>query len=615
MKSITPAKCMKWIYGPQMSSAFAAYGVGNQLWFDTYSKCSNLPLCKYPSVITVDNIIDDCSKEDVSAFKNTVHTVLSESEDIGNVLLVHSAFINAFGFLEFNKNDNYQTIQQRVCDVYEYLYNETENILTNKSDIEIFVKPDVFKELKNSRVKRPPNIVNVEGKLENVLKNYQINTKNAFDANHPIPRDLRKCTLRTLSTKTPFDNIEDSIFKPLADVISCNYKFLKQKITEDINDTSVTFGNINKMDVISPDNDYEEFQNFFAVPYNNSVIPSKRIIIKDVPKTHLSQFIERLIPILYQPHILKCYSTNPEHITKVARKNTYYSGVRKITTFEDTTIFRKQIYQYGILHIPVIYIEKHNDGYEYFEYSKASAERTIKYFTNVFNDLFDLGVFKKMTGESQYYEINADFDIDGLECFKRLPDSQEKTELKPKITAQFFMHVGNLIHFAFLNNIKLKHPISLIDIAKILNLFDFYEKSITKINLNEKLLLCTIYLIEKAKPEFIQKIVNIMKNPESSKSLKMNSLATVFKTDRPIYDTDNYTYLLNLIEYIFGNAYFEYSYANIPNKRSFYLGFHHLRLYASQIMTDIPRIQDFNKYSFELKMNLLRKADYIVNKK
>lgn len=629
-KSITPVKCKKWIYGPQMSSAFVLYSVGNTTWATTFSICCTNDESEYP-FIKVRDIIKGCSIEDVSQLKNRVQTVLLESEDIQNVLLIHSAFINTLGVLESLKKDSnkdydkikerlsdvlsgkediYLSMQERLYDVYEYFYNETEKILKDKSDIKIFVSPDIFKELKDSKVKRPPNIVNLEDKLENVIQNYQIITENSYDMDHPITRDIRKCSVKKLSTTTPFDNIEETTFKPLADVISCNYKFLKQKLTRVTDNDTTTFGNIDKLNIIgvgAHGNDNLEFRTLFGANYSQSL--QKPIIIRDVINTCLSQFMEKLIPILYQPYVLNNSSTNPLKIKEVAQSNIYYMIIDKTTTL-DTNFFRTMIVRGGILQIPIRFIELDTDGCEYIT-NTISSEKSNSYFKNVIDNLFDLGVFKKMEGESQYYELNADFDIDGLECFKRIPDSQEKKKLKPDITKQFFMHVGNLVRFAFANSIKLKHPISLIYIAKILNLFDFYEKTL---NLNEKLLFCTIYLIEKAKPKFIEKIVSIMKNPESSKSLKMNSVNKITETDITLYDTDKYKYLLNVIDYIHGNAHVEYEYLSIPHKRAFYNGLFNIKMFNSDQNIEFSRITKFEKLSFELKLSVLRKVDYILNK-
>jgi hypothetical protein len=106
---------------------------------------------------------------------------LKESKDILDVLVIHSAFINALGKHIAHKNSVPPEVQEtmayraeRIATVYKYLYEETEKILVDKGSLDIFVTPDQFKQLGNSQAGRPRNIAlaydNKQGEVVTKIK-------------------------------------------------------------------------------------------------------------------------------------------------------------------------------------------------------------------------------------------------------------------------------------------------------------------------------------------------------------------------------------------------------------------------------------------------------------
>jgi hypothetical protein len=573
---ITANKCIQWFYGPQMSLSNSVYSVGNKTWFSIYEKCEKH--VKYPG-LTIEKLIEGL--DNVPEMKKEILDLLQNCGRITEVLLMHSAFINTYG-LHYAKNPLINL--NALYELYDFFYENIEFILEDVDNMDIFVKPEVFRDLKNNKMSRPANLAFIN-KIEDVDETIVLKTKEAFFAFHPVPKKLRICTLKSPTVEiTPFDKVDNDIFKPVADAFKCIYKNLKQKIKDSY---------LNKQAI--------QYQGLFAT---SQTYISKPILIYDEPNTFLSQFIEKLIPPLYKQAVIKANTTDPADIIDVAYANLALQDIDYLKELPVSIFTTKIIVYDNVSHaFPIGYINKN--------LKIGNQKHIISYYKTVINQLFTLGVFKKMDKTSERYVINTEFDLNLLECVKRLPETEEKKTLLIKIREAFFMYVGNLIYFALANKFELPFKISRIYILVLLGGFNKLENNSDDVPLETKLIVSCIYLIEKASPQFLKTVINIIENPEKYKSIKMNSFLKIVDKDYQIYDKNNKYYVNNLIEFIYMNAYNEYI-EQKPEIKMFYKGLVETRSYKESDYNFIGK--NLMENDFETNLRTLNIVDAVLHR-
>jgi hypothetical protein len=581
----TANKCMYWFYGPQKSLTNASYNVGGTgMWFNTLYHCEKY--FKYPD-LTIEKLTEGL--DNIPEMKKEIHDLLQKCGRITEVLLIHSAFINTYGMHSIKPLRNLNAL----FELYEFLYEETKKILLKpEDDIDIFVEPEIFPNLINMKTKRPDNLVILnENKIDLIDKEFKLNTKASIFAFHLIDKKLRICTLISPSVQsTPFDKVDNDIFKPLADAYKCIYKNLKQKLKESYIAKEATV-----------------YESIFATPARtiNNIYP---ILIKDVPDTYLSQFIEKLIPPLYKPPVVESQSTDPADIIETARANMNLLELNYATELPDNIFTTKLRMANGGILFPVIYLDK--------KLEVANENDIMRYYKNVINELFTLGVFKKINSTSSRYVINTEFDIKKLECMKGIPENEENKALFKNTRDFFFIYVGNLINFALVNKIPLPFKISRIYLLVFLGALKIEDDDDSEISLETKLIYSCIYLMEKASPKFLKTVLNIMEKPEKYKNVGMNSFANIAHKDFPIYSEDYNDHVEKLIAFIFINAYNEYMEIKDgqelkPEIQMFYRGLIK-RISMNGAYTNIS--QNLMARTHEINLQTLNTVDTILSK-
>jgi hypothetical protein len=529
VKKITPTKCVKWVYGPQVSSENSNYAVGGTgKWMETMSQCDVKSL--YSDVLP-ENLIDSIY-EPANVINKIVIDYLDKSDTILPILLIHSAFINALGILEFGKRTGYNVLKGLLNSAYLIFYQKTLSLLKNKDHISIFVEPNTFLKLVLQNTQRPKNIVllnDSKSVLNDLVSVYAITHDDPYNPYHPIPLTHRKCNLEpNYLCGKPFENIKNTDFKPVSDLITCYCTYL----TKD-------------QQVLTT----REKILFKEVFFTGTTHFDPMIIVR-TPKTYLSQLFHYTCIHLYRPPIVNPKSNTVDDIIFAAKQN---SDMTKTLIFSYSPMFftTKFITSANVSTLPVYFIEKNADGREFINFN-GSLTSTVEFLNNVVNDFIELGVFKSMGSR---YELNTEFDIELLECFRLLPNNEIKTSIKNNIIPHFYAFVGNVIILAITNGIKLPFNLSIFYIIRVFDLFDL-QSIATKID--EKILLCSIYLNEKASSTFKKEVISMMENPEYAKGLKMNRTLRILEDDRQIYHEDVNIFVQNVIDYIYMNAYKHY---------------------------------------------------------
>lgn len=634
-RTVQESLCPTWIYGPQVSEKNKAYGVGGDTWKILYDSCG----------IWTD-MYGDFNREDISKIaleaEDKTEELIAKSirhlracKLIVKVLLIHSALINAFGI---SAKDPVK--KERLSKVFKAVYEETKKILLNKEDIYIFVTPEQFDKLDDRNSLRPKNIVLKLGTTIAVNDTYKLQPvrqhRTPISFTHPITDDLRMCAsaANTDCTKL-FEKVENSLFKPLAEVIACHCSFFKNKLkgTTQGHITLKTPSLINTMSK----GDYKYFSKLFQGKTQSQKPP---VLIRKYKntceqKTYLSQLFEKTCPFLYRPYYIKPNTNSKEDIITAARENISIAkymgliyGIDNLSVFETSILAEEN--QREKSQVPVFFVLGDSEQQEklYLDYY---AGPPTQFFTDVMKELLDKGVFipSDTYFNNQRYELNTKFDLEKLECYKRLPKELKTAEFNAEITKDFYIFVGNLIHFAVTNNIELPFKMSRLYIMKLFDIFDFKEGDT---NLEKKLLLISVYLLEKAPTLYTQQIIKIFENPkylcdpaliaifdpdleDTSKGIRMNGYYTidVASNNKHIYSENKKELLNNVIEYLYKTAikhYFDDINSETPkpnkNLQEFFYGMHNTK--AGKMA-----YTSFKLFNFQEKLGVIRKADIFLS--
>lgn len=646
--------CPVWLYGPQVSDLNKAYGVGGVTWKILNGKCSDKDyILLSPKTLYASLIEDNVSVQDLSV---SVIAALKRSKDILDVLMIYSAFINTSGNL-ISMPEDCNKLLEKLHEVYTALYVATRQIVTDEETMSIFVSPDVFYDMDNSSVRRPKNIAIGSTSAELIAK-YKIDANKYI---HPIPPDMITCAADINSDCTiKFANINNPIFSPFAKVISCHCSFFKQKL-EKLSGQEKTFKNMRKIHKIS-EGDYTYLKHAYASQYPSKQPPIMINKYKDNSTrcgkhTYLSQLFAKTCSLLYKPYHVKAKTNTREDIEAAARQNRLI-GKHGCSAYSDGNL--------GVFQTPIIYDERQSakanvqvmfilevENQQPRFYADEYTGPTFQFYATVFKELVEHKVFVPTDTffNNQRYELNTVFDISTLESYKKLPNEIKTPALKAEVTEYFFLFIGNLIHFAIVNNIELPFKLSRVYIMRLFGLFDFTEidqntntlKLFSIENLDLQLLLISIYLLEKAPAAYTSNIIKIFEDPkanlvgnkaifdlldvladDTTGSIKMNGYTTIVENNHDIYSENKDTLFYNVVEYLYKTALKHY-FSDInsddpiapdfkikPHLETFFKGFKEYREFHNTVYSKFSSA-DFSKYTFPEKLSLVRKLDIYIS--
>lgn len=602
-----------WIYGPQRSESNRSYAIGTKKWKEIYIR--NAPSYSLYKLITPEYIYAHYFEH---RFDDYIQNALKKSNTILDLLLIHSAFVNAYGILLTNVGFT-DAMVEKLGSVYTVFYLDIKQLVEN---MELFTGPFEFRKLSNSNTDRPKNIKFTAYTDEEIISMYPLLKAKK---KHPISKSLQNCGADI--TETRFENIKNPVFQPLANVIGCHFSLFKQKMEKTQDATTTTFiddAQMNKINVA----DYSYFK-------KQNIIGSDKkppILIRKKKGTYLSQLFEKTCVLLFKPYYVKPKSNSKEAIMSAMKENKKIINNRCRGYMNgNLSVFQTSIYNLDNIQletdIPVFFII--DDKVEVDLYSGSS----IEFYRAVIKELFEYKVFKKV---SQRYELNTDFDIEVLECYKDLPTELKTAELKKEVTEYFFLIVGNIMHFAVSNNLELPFKLSRIYIMKLFKLFDFTEKdpvtNTLKIfspeNLEMQLLLISVYLLEKAPPDFSDAVLQILEDPkkllssemiklldsglkesQKNKGVRINGRGKINDDNFHIYSENEDTLFYNMVEYLYKTALKEYTHQNLE---MFFKGFSTICAFDNKLEAKMVTTNFYN-HTFKQRLGIVCKADIFLS--
>lgn len=353
-------------------------------------------------------------------------------------------------------------------------------------------------------------------------------------SSHPISERDQQCSVSIKNEYTVlFEKVENDLFKPLVKVISCNCSILQKPIT---------LSNA-------------EIQTFKKGHITTSNINMKPPILIYKDKTYLSQLFEKTCILFYKPVEIK----------ESVHNNTFSTLIQNIRIQKNNC----SAYAHGNLsvfstpiqsdtdksNIPVFFIENDKVDVDY------SPEKSFEFFKYIAQELIDLKVFVPIKNKDTY-ELNNDFDIETLDCYKNFPDAAKSEVLKKRVTKYFYFFIGNIFHLFVTNHIEVPFKLTLYYGLRLFNLVDVVSST------TNQLILVSIYFLEKAKPEFVKEIIKILEDPkhllktkffkieDAAVGVRMNGYLTVVseQENRPLYSEEEYVLVNNIIEFLFRNA-------------------------------------------------------------
>lgn len=717
-----PRNCIYWLNGPHLSDTNAKYGVGGDVWKELYTQCMSDFSTKYPNIdefylpknlytLLKETAGTDKEKQTQKNILEKIQKILKKTEDLNDILMIHAVFILTYGLLRgevsaIDRKTKPVTDRSSLVlrDWYTIFYEYASTFLKDRTSIkDILVDPNIFLDLDKQHT---PRIINLKTIYDDEALELKFPLKNTPPP-HPISKKQRLCKVNKLSTCTDrFKNITNRTFKPLADVITCYCSFFKQKLNKvegnpqmvTLVDTGMVSSYLGSsyraaMDLttLTP-GDYSFIKHTYArqEPRHHSIAINKPSLETPVPtegtpqpvcikKHYLSQMFSKVCSLLYTPVQVTPKSDSIEDIQQAAKTNVelgkYYATgycYGKLNVF-DTSIDPYSVNSNPMTNVPVYFIQ--NKDQLYYDPYRGP---TIEFFTDLMKELVELKVFIPSTTlyNNERYILNLDFDIETLECYHRLPKEVRTPALKEAVTQYFFLFIGNLLHFAVANNIELPFKLSRIYIMKLFDLYDLSNIEQMFESLSLKLLLISIYLLEKAPASFTNTIIDIFENPEilvlspeldpknpkhvdilkdpiairkynetrakaesiiellnvslddPTDKVMMNGYYTLVVDDHPIYSENETTLFENMIEYLYKIALKQYFHKDTqdipvtdtfmmhPYLQKFFKGFRSTKEYHTKDddkYYTLLKTFSFNKLTDEYKLAAIRKLDLYLS--
>lgn len=567
--------CHKWKYGSQMDDKNKPYSVGGAKWD------AIIATCKPSSDFDHNEIFLACERGEDLHTQKTPEAV-KKAKNILDLLLIQSSFVNAYGMIEHT----YKAFQDgTITDlprsymnvIYEYLefYQLIREILYDNA-LKLFTTPEEFGSLAKPTSSRPKNIMfSTSMTTQQIIDKYQIKKIDNIQVNSRF--------------KKMFADVQEP-YKHFAGICSA----MTRKITPSNSDLS-TFGDMGNLNIIS-NGDIKLIQAKHTIASINDT-KKPPIIIQRVPNTYLSQLFEKTCTIFYKPFVMPAKSDKESDIMEAAEINEkiirhgcrgYFNG--------NMSVFQTNVCEKTHTNVPVFFFYPENSKLT-FDFGNSQPAAMIK---QILKEFVDLKVFIPIS-DTDVYELNRNFDITTLECCKNVPAS-----LKADVEEYFFLFVGNIIHFAVANNIKLPFKMSL---AYVINFFNLeYDK---------ELLICS-YLIERVASS---RIIKILENPENlkdpvaiaflDKDLKGSARAKGVRMrnyTKHVYDKDPETVKNNIMEYL-------HELAEITDIRvlAMFEGFKYCKLFKKPSLFKMNTL-DTDTYTNEQKLNIIAKVNYYISK-
>lgn len=523
-----------WIYGPQVTDGNRAYDVGGDTWWSIYENCMDLQSKLYNSEFLPKDIYTKLTTNPY--FLSVITHHLKKCTKVSEILLIHSALINAYGLIR-RKQKSFEKLFQ----VYDAVHKQTTSLVGR--NISIFLTPAQFRDLGNSNAKHPKNII----------KNINIELLNSDIKLFNIP------SVATSPTHELFEKVQNATFRPFVDKMLNLYNNFKENKT--ITDEYIVW--------FKKTHRPED-------PSNNHKPP---IVIRKKPNTYLSQLFEKTCILLYRPYEFIPKSNSRKDIKDAVKSNllilqskcsAYAAG--NIMVF-NTPISEKE----NDVNVPVFFIKDDDESLDL-------TDNSVEFFNGVLKELLDMGVFIKIN-DTDRYELNDNFDIDKLECYKALPNETKTPELKKELTEYFFIFIGNIIHFAVTNNLQLPFKLSRFYIGVIFNVLE-----ISPPNDETKELIITIFFFEKANTEFKKEMIKILEDDAYLQTLTIYHPSTEVLKGK----VNNYFYNTALAEYL------------SDKNAHFFKGFNYTKNFDSATLYPMNRILP---RQIQNKIDILIKAD------
>ena len=560
MTTVTNTECMYWQYAPHRSLRNAIYKVPGETWFHTYyNKCPRERNPNIDNLIPSDltDIIKEKRNEPVENIKNAIIDKIIKSirtcKNILHLLLLHSCLINFYGFWKIRSKTTTRTPEAAVLrvameqtmikEVYQYFYNEVEKLLVDKTHIKkIFIHPAILYVIGEKGIEIPKNVFfekinNVNGihTEATIISYYKINI---------IPRvnttidGTRGCRVELANEcKEMFPSNEHT--KDITDILACNCSVLNLKI-----------------DRI----DTEHFKNAHILKTDTQC---PVILIMKVPSTYLSQMFEKCCIVLYNPCICLPKTNSMNDILAAAKTNLDISKFKNDGSYmQHLSVFQTE---FKTIQNPMLPPKESLPIHFVYENRSIKIGNYLDFLTHVITDLMYFNVFIKI---DEYYELNTNFDIEVLDCYKNLAPETKSNELKLEITKYFYRFVGNLLHLIVANNVKVpSFKLSKVYIMQLFNTFDFTVPEV-EIDDDTRMILITVYLLERKQQKIFSKIFENPKSIDESPSIrsalskmrpststvKMNGNGKIINSDRRLYSDDKDTLINNIKEYLYKTA-------------------------------------------------------------
>jgi hypothetical protein len=614
--------CEKWFYGPQRSKKGKQYNIMGKTFREIWKECENSSfiknkLQKYD--IADINIFITIMNMGVRAYSVFLDKIFDSAKDIEPILSLHSLFI-------ISRTHCYDRNYNSLYASYSYFYNKLlEEKLVNKEHIAYFIEPAFYK-FNTKEIELytlPLNIIDVfrenttKESLQRIINTIKVIYKNSTTAF--LSKDVTDLCYAPVVLQSCIDKFKNTadiqdLYKPIMDIITCFCSYFKHRLTK-TSSTDITLYTKSKELEIS-DGDFNYIKEYFCRNINTEIKPIAiyKYVLNEKNvcpnKNYLSQLFEKACPLLYKPiyveHSLdkdiNIVNTTNSLIEKT-KCGAYFKFSIGNTVFDTSIAKRVQqpdglykdiLSQYS--NIPVFFIlENSKLYYDYF------CGPSFQFFNDVLKELIEHEVFirSKTLFNNDRYELNMRFNIDKLESYMRLPSQTRTPETKKITTEYFYTFIGNMFHFVVANNLILPFKLSRVYIIKLFSLVDL---DVFTDNIQIRMLLISIFMIEKASTLFYNRIVNIFQNPELLKDIeviqeldpeliddveelksknkmsaakalmengvRMNGLKTLDKENKPIYVKDDPVKVLyNMIDYLYKTAYkayFESAYEDKP---------------------------------------------------
>lgn len=422
-----------------------------------------------------------------------------------------------------------------------------------------------------------------------------------------------------------FSQIQNQMFKNLVNDIICNCSFLKTKIV--YNDSKKnTLSTTNYKTITSED--YKSFQNNFGYrpivtkedgnryykPLPIIAIRKYKDNIECTEKDYLYQLFSKFVEnnIHKIPEEDKIINNHKTYINDL--QGVYYNNIKSgrdrhplVTSIFDVIIEPIVDNISNKISLMPVYFVNENNTVIFDPYLGPSKQ----FFNAVIEELFTHNILEchGTCFENSRYVINSEIDIAKIPFFKKILNKKNKEDL----THYFYVFLGNLLHFAVVNNLELPQKISRVYLIELLKLYDF-----TKSDDFNKTLLISIFLIERP-PSYVDYVIKFLEQPNETNKQTLIEMTEYIDNSLKDIKLENINEE-SIIKYLFDIANLFYYGTETSNKRYFITGLNHYinsSIYARYSKNDsnnqlLRNISIVHREDNNIKLALIRKLDYYL---